>query len=216
MPADIDRLMNNARARLAGATDDAMQRELFNVMDDFFKGSNVWNEDIELEVPGQDPAGTQYEITPTGPALIDKLLWVFTRPDQPTISRGSGIGASMQIPGVLVLNNQPSSDVVYLVTVALTVQDPTLRNGYVTFPAWVLAKYRDVILAGLLGGMMMQPNKPYSNNQLAVLNKRIFKQGIVAANADWRRNNTYRMQAWAFPRFATGSQRGRSGWGGPV
>jgi len=216
MSANMDRLMNNARARLTGATDDALQRELFNVMDDFFKGSNVWNEDIELEVPGQDPAGTEYEITPTGPALIDKLLWVFTKPDQTTISRGSGIRASMQIPGVLVLDTQPSSDVTYIVTVANTVQDPTLRNGYVTFPAWVLDKYRDVILAGLLGGMMMQPSKPYTNNQLAVLNKRLFTQGITAANGEWRRNNTYRMQAWAFPRFVGGTQRGRSGWGGPV
>ena len=51
--ADITRLMNNARDRLAGATDPLMQRELFNVMDEFFKGSNVWNEDIELTVPGK-------------------------------------------------------------------------------------------------------------------------------------------------------------------
>ena len=36
--ADITRLMNNARDRLAGATDPLMQRELFNVMDEFFKG----------------------------------------------------------------------------------------------------------------------------------------------------------------------------------
>jgi len=216
MPADIDRLMNNARTRLPGAIDTGMQLELFNVMDDFFKGSNVWNEDIELSVPGLDPAGTIYELVPTGPALIDKLAWVFTKPTSATISRGSGIAASMQTPGELVLDTQPSSNVTYIVTVILTVQDPTLRNGYVTFPAWVLAKYREAILDGLLGRMMSQPNKPYTNNQLAVLHMRKFKQATTSAHGEWRRNNTYRMQAWAFPRFAGGTQRGRSSWGGPV
>lgn len=216
MPADIDRLMNNARTRLPGAIDTALQLELFNIMDEFFRGSNVWNEDIEVAVPGQDPAGTIYDLVPTGQSLIDKLLWVFTKPTSTTISRGSNIGASMQTPGELVLNTQPSSDVVYIATVALTVQDPTQRNGYVAFPAWVLAKYRDAILDGLLGRMMSQPNKPFTNNQLAVLHMRKFKVAITSAHGEWRRNNTYRMQAWSFPRFAAGTQRGRSSWGGPV
>lgn len=216
-PADITRLMNNARSRLSGATDTALQLELFNVMDDFFKKSNVWNEDIDIEIPGMDPANTVYELTPTGPALIDKLLWVFQLPSDTSIGRGAGIPAAMSIPGQLTLRTQPSSDVTYRVTVALTVQDPTLRNGYVTFPAWVLAKYRDCILDGLLGKMMSQPSKPYTNTQLSVFHMRKFIQQAASARVEWTRNNTYRTQAWAFPGgFSRGSQRGGTGWGGPV
>lgn len=214
--ADIQRLINNAQDRLPGAIPEAIQRELFNTMDEFFKGSNVWNEDLDVQIPAFDPLNTIYELTPTGPSLIDKLLWVYeVNVDEPT-ERGPGVRASMSIPGELQLASQPSKPVTYRVTVALTVQDPVSRNGYVTFPAWVLAKYRDVILDGLLGKMYSQPNKPYTNQQYAVLFMRKFKQGTVNAHHDWRRNNTYRMQAWAFPRFAGGTQRGHSGWGGPV
>lgn len=216
MPTDIDRFMKNARSRLPGAVDDVLQLELFNTMDEFFKNSNVWNEDIDINIPGLDPAGTVYELTPTGPALIHNLLWVYQVPDDDTVGRGAGISADMSIPGELTLRTQPSSAQVYRVTVSLTVQDPTARSGYVTFPAWVLARYRDTILDGLLSKMMSQPSKPYSNVQMSVFHMRKFKIGYTAAKVEWQRNNGYRRQAWVFPGFARGSQRGRSGWGGPV
>jgi hypothetical protein len=216
--ADITRLMNNARMRLTGATDGVLQQELFSVMDDFFKKSNVWNEDIEIEVPGGDPANTVYQLASSAPAQIDKLLWVFQKPDQTSIGRGSGVMAYMSTPGELTLRTQPSSDVTYIVTVALTVTDPADRSGYVQFPAWVLAKYREAILDGLLGRMMTQPSKPYTNSQMAVFHMRKFLQAAASARVEWTRNNTYRAQAWAFPGgFSGGSQRGgRSGWGGPA
>jgi hypothetical protein len=214
--ADIERFMRNATARLTGAVPEVLQLELFNVMDEFFRGSNVWNEDIDISIPGMDPANTEYEITATGPALIHNLLWVFEVPSSSSIGRGARIGAYMSVPGVITLASQPSSNAVYRVTVSLTVQDPTARNGYVTFPAWVLARYRDTILDGLLGKMMSQPSKPYTNTQLAIFHMRKFKAGYTAARVEWQRNNGYRRQAWAFPGFARGSQRGGSGWGGPA
>lgn len=214
--ADIQRLINNAYDRLPGAINAALQRELFNVMDEFFKGSNVWNEDIEITVPGMDPSNTIYEITPSGPALIDKLLWAFQLNPSDLTARGSPVGASMSVPGELVLAIQPSSNMPLRVTVALTVQDPVKRDGYVVFPAWVLAKYRECILDGLLGKMMSQPGKPYTNTQLSVFHMRKFKQGYTSARVEWTRNNTYRAQAWVFPGFVRGTQRGRSRWGGPA
>jgi hypothetical protein len=216
MAADIDRLMNNARTRLAGATDPLLQAELFNVMDEFFKTSNVWNEDIDIPIPGYDAPNTIYEVTPSGPALINQLLWVDdVNPDEPT-DRGTPIAAAMSVPGELTLKTQPTRNITYRVTVSLTVEDPVKRDGYVTFPTWVLHKYRDVILDGLLGNMMSQPNKPWTNTQLSVFHMRKFKNKCAAARVEWTRNNTYRQQAWRFPGFARGSQRGRSNWGGPA
>lgn len=212
---DVARFMNVARVRLPGATDDAMQLELFAVMDEFFKGSNVWQEDVNITIPANDPAGTIYYVTPTGPSLVDKLLWVYQVSTSTAISRGSQIGAAMQYPGEITLGSQPSSAVTYRVTVTLTVQDPTTRDGYVSFPAWVLARYRNIVLDGLLGRMMSQPNKPFSNMQLSVFHMRKFIGGISSARVEATRNNTYRQQAWRFPGFAGGSQRGRGGWAQP-
>jgi hypothetical protein len=122
----------------------------------------------------------------------------------------------MQTPGLLSLAVQPSSSIAYRVTVALTVQDPVTKDGYVQFPAWVLAKYRNVILDGLLGKMFSQPNKPWTNSQMSVFHMRKFNSKVASARVEVQRNNKYRAQAWVFPGFARGSQRGGTGWGGPV
>lgn len=208
--ADITRLMNEARTQLPGAIDSAMQLALFTVMDEFFKGTNAWMEDIPFDVVGSSPSGTIYEIVPTGPATIDKLMWVFEQPTSDSEIRGAPVNAYMSTPGELVLRLQPSENKTYIATVALTVQDPVTRDGYVIFPAWVVAKYRQHIIDGLLGKMMSQPNKPYTDKQLSVYHLRRFLGGIGEAKVEVQRNQMYRAQAWVFPRFASGSQRSGS------
>jgi len=209
--AEVIRLMNDARTRLPGSTDTLLQQELFMVMDEFFKASNVWKEDIPVPIGGQDPPGTIYYLSPQEPGLIDKLMWVFQQPDPTTaMLRGSQWGVAMSVPGELTLNFQPSSAITVVATVALTVQDPVNRDGYVVFPLWILQKYRNVILDGLLGRMMVQKSKPWTDSQMSVYHLRKFETGKAHARVDGTRNNTYRQQAWRFPSYGVGTQRGRS------
>lgn len=214
MNQEMERFFNAARARLSGATDAVMHLEFFAVLDDFFKGSNVWQEDIHVNVPANDPAGSVYQLVPTGPAVIDKLMWAFQAPSQRDQRRGVGVVAAMQVPGELTLAVQPSEPVEYIATVNLTVQSPAKADDCVMFPLWVLERYRQILLDGLLGRMMTQPNKPYSNAQMAIYHTRKFASGVGYARVEMTRNNTYRQQAWRFPGFAGGSQRGRS-WAQP-
>ena len=206
--ADVLRLVTNAQIRLPGATVSTVQQELFMVADEFFKESNVWREDIEFSVPANDPQGTVYEVTPTGNVVIDKLMWMRNT------DGGGRIFGQMSVPGEITLASYPSSPARYIATVALTVSDPTQRNGYVSFPDWVLAKYRGVFLNGLLGKMMSQPAKPYTNTQLSVYYIKLFNSGKSAARVDAQRANVYRAQAWNFPSFGGRSQR-RIGSGFP-
>lgn len=218
MTADLEvtRLMNNARIRLPGATDSALQQELFMVMDEFFKFTNVWTEDVPLTIPGTDPAGTIYPIATNEPANITQLMWVFGASTDPKTVRGSPISAAMSVIGELTLALQPSSDQNIVVTVALTVQDPVNRDGYVVFPTWVMQRYGDTILDGLLGRMMTQANKPWTNNQMSVYHLRSFNSKKAQARVAQQRNNAFRQQAWRFPGLARGSQRGRSSsWAPP-
>lgn len=214
--AQITRLINNALTRLPGATLVPVQQELFNVMDEFFKATNIWKEDIDIPIPGQDPAGTVYLLASTQPAAIDKLMWVFEKTTDPQTLRGTQIGAAMSVPGELTLNLQPSSDTTYTATVSLTVLDPANRDGYVSFPEWVLTKYSDMLLDGVVGRMMTQPSKPFTNMQMSVYHLRKFNSGKAQARVEATRNNTFRQQAWRFPGFARGSQKGRSSnWAPP-
>lgn len=206
--ADVLRLVTNAQIRLPGATVSTVQQELFMVADEFFKESNVWREGIEFSVPANDPPGTVYEVTPTGNVVIDKLMWMRNT------DGGGRIFGQMSVPGEITLASYPSSPARYIATVALTVSDPTQRDGYVSFPDWVLAKYRGVFLNGLLGKMMSQPAKPYTNTQLSVYYIKLFNSGKSAARIDAQRANVFRAQAWNFPSFGGRSQR-RIGSGFP-
>lgn len=203
MSSDIIRLITNAQIQLPGAVSTALQQELFSIADQFFKGSNVWLEDIDFKVPGNDPAGTVYQIAATGNVLIDKLMYVRDSDGDAPVT------AFMSTPGEITLRTQPNSDSVYIATVGLTVSDPVQRDGYVTMPEWVLNKYREVFLDGLVGRMMAHPAKPYSNTQLSVYHLRKFTSGISAARIEAQRNNVFRAQAWRFPVYGRGSQRGR-------
>jgi len=206
--ADVLRLVTNAQIRLPGATVSTVQQELFMVADEFFKESNVWREGIEFSVPANDPPGTVYEVTPTGNVVIDKLMWMRNT------DGGGRIFGQMSVPGEITLASYPLSPARYIATVALTVSDPTQRDGYVSFPDWVLAKYRGVFLNGLLGKMMSQPAKPYTNTQLSVYYIKLFNSGKSSARIDAQRANVYRAQAWNFPSFGGRSQR-RIGSGFP-
>lgn len=196
--ADMNRLMDNARIRLPGALDGTIQLELFSLLNDFFQNSNIWTEDIPISVsPTTENAYTNpdaytYEAVPTL-GVINRLLYVLD-------SDGNPVGASMAIPGFMLLDMSPASATTYIFRVALTVTDPTTRDGYPEFPAWVMNKYGNDILDGLLARMMSQPAKPYSAQTLAMYHAKRWQQAVSQAKVEAQHKNIYRGQSWRFPR----------------
>lgn len=198
MSLDIDRLMRNARVHLPGALDDLLKLELFNVLDGFFKGSNIWQEEITFRTK---VGTTDYSIEQTSVASIVRLLWITNSDDIP-------VTGTMAEPGEIKLRNEPSQIDTYTATVALTVDDPVTRDGYPEFPMWVLAKYGEGVLEGLLGRMMAQPAKPYTNTQMAVFHLKKFTNTVSQAKYEALHKNLNNGQTWRFPQtFATSQRR---------
>jgi len=196
-PADLTRLMNNARVRLPGATDDMLKVELFNVLDEFFQNSKAWKEDITVRGKANK---YEYELVPSEPGVIESLIGVADADERP-------VRAAMPMLGTLNLQTAPSQDQDYVATVSLTVVDPVKTDGYPQFPAWLLQKYGAHILDGLLGRMMSQIAKPYSSQQMAVYHLKRFRNGMAQARAESKHQNLYAGQTWRFPRIAPGRQR---------
>lgn len=194
---DLTRLLNNARVHLPGAIDVNLQLEFFNVLNDFFQNSNIWQQDIEFPVLGTDADPTTYEVEQYGAASIVRLLWTVN-------SAGRPVGASMQTPGEILLNTAATVNDTLTATVSLTVDDPLTSDGYPEFPAWTLTKYGTGILEGLIGRMMAQPAKPYTNEKLAIFHTRKFTGAISQAKYEALHRNVNNGQAWRFPQtFAT-------------
>ena len=198
MNADLRRLMDNLRVRLPGALDATTQLELFSTLNEFFQSTNLWTEDIDFSVT----AGSQdYLLTPTSVSVINRLMGVVNSDARP-------IGGLMKTPGELYLVNVPNQDATYTAQVALTITDPVTRDGYPEFPDWVLNKYGTDILDGVLGRMMAQPAKPYSNERLAIYHGRRFETAQSKAKVEAQHRNVYRGQSWRFPQtFASRNWR---------
>jgi hypothetical protein len=196
--ADMNRMMDNARIRLPGATDGTIQLELFSCLNEFFQSSNIWTEDVPFQVFQtslnfyENPEAFTYEVTPTM-GVINRLMYMLD-------TQGNPRGGSMATPGVIILDYSPETDTTYTATVGLTVTDPTTRDGYPEFPAWILNKYGNDILDGVLARMMSQPAKPYSNAQLALVHAKNFRGAISQAKVEAQHKNVYRGQSWRFPR----------------
>ena len=194
MTIDTDRLMKNARIHLPGALDTVLQLELFNVVDEFLQDSNVWQEAIEFTVTATDDTSTIYYIEPQSVSAIVRLISL-------TNSEDRQVYGSMAIPGEILLNPAPSQGDTYTATVALTIDDPVNNDNFPEFPEWVLIKYGPALLDGLLGRMMAQPAKPYTNAPLALVHMRKFRNAISFAGPESIRRNLANAQAWRFPSF---------------
>lgn len=195
--ADMNRLMDHARVRLPGALDAALQLELFAVMNEFFQSSNIWFEDIQFAVTPttanylDNPEAYTYQIVPDQ-GSITRLIGTVD-------SKGFAQKAYMPTLGDVVLAYSPNTADTYTARVALTVTDPVTREGYPQFPDWVLNKYGNDILDGVIGRMMSQIAKPYSSPVMAQFHLKNFKQAVAQAKVEASHQNVYRGQTWRFP-----------------
>lgn len=196
--ADMNRLLDNARMRLPGALDTAIQYEFFSAMDDFFQKSNVWTENIQFDAVAtsatyfQDPDAFTYHLVPMENGTINRLLGVVD-------ANGFFQNAYMPTLGYLVLERSPNFDQTYTARVAKSVSDPVTREGNPVFPDWILEKYGSEILDGILGRMMSQIAKPYTSPQLANVHLKKFSNAISQAKVEASHQNVYRGQSWKFP-----------------
>lgn len=197
--ADFNRLMDQLRIRLPGALDGVLQMELFSVMNEFFQGSSCWTEDVAFEVR---PGEKTYYVFPIANAAINRLMEL-------TTASGSVVSARMPEPGMIVLHREPGQVETYTAELALTVTDPVDREGYPEFPDWFLNKYGTDILDGVLGRMMSQLAKPYSQPQLAQYHMRRFMQSMNKAANEAIHGNVYRGQRWSFPQNFAARRKAR-------
>lgn len=198
---DLDQLMNQLRVKLVGASDAGMKAQLYDVCTEFFKDTLSWYEVVQFT--GQ-PAVLDYAITPSEGQIIQ--LAVVVNADS------SPISASMFEMGVVHLAAAPNESQPLYATVIKNVTLPNTRDMTPIAPDWLLPQWHLEIQSGVLGNMMLQPDKSYTDKATALYHLKRFRDGIAQARARTLRANTQGTQAWQFPRsFSTGAQRGGSG-----
>jgi hypothetical protein len=200
----MTRLMNDVRLHLPGALDTVIQQEMFMMLTELCKNTNVWREDIPVALQLNV---TSYQLVPTGTANIFRLMWVLD-------SNQLMVPAGMSTPGQLDLVNPPSSPAQVLTVTATVAEkpvDPVDNQNFPQFPSSILDQYRDDMLDGIVGRMMTQPAKPYTNKEMGTYHLRRWRTAMARIRVEQQRANGFRIQAWSYPQtFQTTPRRG---WG---
>jgi hypothetical protein len=192
-----DKLIGQALVSLAGASDDELRVQLYDVLDEFFDGSNCWAETLDVMVI---PDTLDYQVIP----LSGRILRLNVVIDQ------NGVPQSAIMPDIGTIHFlYPSSQTQKMVAVVIkTVTDP-LQCFPPFIPDWILPTHGRVIFAGVLGYMMMQPGMSYSNPQLGQFWLKKFGDGISKAYVASSKSNKIGVQPWAFPQsYRTYGQKG--------
>lgn len=195
--ATMKRMIDSAKVRLPGALDSAINMELFTLLAEFFRSSNVWTEDLTADVVPTDenritnPSAYTYLLVPSEGTILRLMSGIN--------SQGTPVQATMPVPGEVILRTSPDIADTYTFRVSLSILDPTTSDGYPQFPDWILTKYWDGLLDGLLGRMMSQIGKPYSSPTTAVMHLRRFRSTISRAKVEASHKNLYGAQSWQFP-----------------
>lgn len=202
-PREIELFLNQARIKLPGSSDAGIKAEFYDVVREFLADSQAWTEDIKFTAL---PNVTMYLLTPIqdGGQIIN-LVGVWDDKLIPVPAFMPQFGTIQLVNLASTTPNQPT----WMARVTKNVALPTTKDTIPVVPDWLLNVYHVHIVDGLLGKMMGQQNKSFSNGNMSTYHLRRFRTGIQIARTAAIRQNTKGAQEWAFPRgWAANSQRG--------
>lgn len=196
---DVDNLMNQLRVELLGVSEGLLRSMMFQTMTEFLNDSSAWTEWIIINaVPHQH----RYNVTPTEGMIIrlDKVVKLPHHFFQPAL---------MPEIGTIVAEHAPANAEQWAAHVVLNVSLPTLKDGVPIAPEWLLKQWFLAIKHGMLGELMNQKDKSWSNSAGAQYHLTKFRGYIGQARAIKLKANTNGASAWRFPQgYRVNSQQG--------
>lgn len=176
---------------LPGAEAPIVDQHIRRVLRDFFKRTTCWRETFKFDTNGINDT---YHLWPTI-GSVAKILLVYldgsTRP-APVIPEhmrmeqlppGKPQGWFGLTPQVITLRPSPTDVIPVEVHAAITIPvDLTTR----TFPDDVFDDHIETIAAGIVGGMMLMPGKPWSQRDTGLLYSRMYGAAVAQIRSELR------------------------------
>ena len=192
--ASVTRIFDTARLRLPGATDGVMQLEFMNVVQEFCVTTSAWVDatDVTLE-----PQTNLYDLVPPDANSDIKRIMHVENADRDAPLWTAG--AWMPAPGVMQIDFLPAVAQDIVVFVALQPNELGCKQNFPGVPDWFWTDYTRVLTDGLIGNMLVQPAKPYSNPQMGQFYLKRFNSGMSTARIQASNGRRYDAQRWVFP-----------------
>lgn len=207
-PSVWKRGYDDVKMHIPGLTDAVYWQMMYHVLNDFLDRTNLWQETVPIDVV---PTSLRYTFTVADQGEPNRLIIVYDPANEDPNPKWVMGGVQMNIPGVLQLNYAPSTGTVWNAVVAKTL-DMVSSDNYPDMGAgtWIIDKYGDGIMYGILGRLMNMPAKPYTNAKLSKDYWQTYVTERGKARTDGLKANVFGGQRWMFPQgFATVR---RGGW----
>lgn len=209
---DFEQLLNQARVTLVGSSDAGLKGAFFDVCSEFLNDSSSWTQDVQVNAV---PTRRNYPLQ-VNEGQVLRLVGVFTPPTPDGLPAnvasdpgGIPVAALMPDVGTLLLARAPNEATTYIAQVVTNVALPTDRTGVPIGPDWLVPVWHVGLLDGLLGKMMMQPGKSYSDKITGAYHLKRFRDVIARARVSKLRASTNGATAWRFPQsFRANTQQG--------
>jgi hypothetical protein len=213
-PLPWTRLYNRIKAELPAAPDALIRQEIFQLMIDFTQDTNIWIEEVPLDI---QPNVISY------PFIVEKgtpyrLILVFN-PNDTTPSgpyRWADNGITMRVPGIIRLWNKPTETKQWVAVISkacatdqMDTSTPPKPTGYPEIDDWIVDQYTDIVVSGTLAYMQRMPGKPWRDPKAAAENQAFYQSQKSQARLNNMRSNVYGGQTWTYPQnFATITRKG--------
>jgi hypothetical protein len=114
----------------------------------------------------------------------------------------------MPMPGVMQIGFVPSAEQDVVVFVALQPNEFGCKQAFPGVPDWFWTDYTRTLQDGLIGNMLVQPAKPYSNPQMGQFYLKRFMSGMSIARIQVENGRRFGAQRWTYPQgFAVGRRK---------
>lgn len=199
---DVDQLISSTQIELTGASTNGVKNAIYEVLKEFFTDSGAWIEDLPINsIANQDT----YAVAAANDGRLLRLigLWDNTGIPVPAFMPNFGLLKLVHVP---TTNGDPTKP--WTARFEKTVVPSAGTDVIPLAPDWTLTIFGEHIKDGVLGKLMNQPGKSYTNDSKAAYHLKRFRAGIALARTQMKRMNVVGAQAWSYPRFVKGSQRG--------
>jgi hypothetical protein len=204
------RLYEDIKIQIPGVIDAVQAQATFSLFKDFCDKTNIWQEEVPIHVL---PDEVIYPFDLAGIGAPNRLLVVYDPAQAFPDKRWVQGNIQMSVPGVITISYPPSTAASWRAIVTKTPTEPTTGDRYPQVDPpdyWIIDKYREALMYGVMARLQGMPGKPYSNDKQAGRNNQYYLSERNKARVDVLHANTYGGQRWVYPQGWATVRRG--GW----
>lgn len=188
------RLLGSIRSRLPGAKDSQTRLALFDVLQDACQRGRIWTEVVPFRL---EPGKQVFPVSQPGARVV-----MVVNAQHAGIERQAIDYSNEKVAISVDISTLDPADFLYLTMALAPSLDVDLENPAMWMPGDIFASKYTLLLHGVLGAMMLQTAKPYSNTSLGQYHTQIYSRELNAAPLTDRDGGLPTRQRWRFPRFA--------------